>query len=494
MTMRKFTRGLVLATLAGWMLAGAERADAGGGRHPYFDDRGTLVWYTELAEAKRAARRLDKVIFVEYGRSRCTQCRKLCAQVLPDKTIRSRMSKLCVGLAAECDEPEPEVKAVFRSKLAHARMLPFIAFLTPSGTWIHGFAGRRTTAQFARDLTIVEAAHRKTARSTSRRKPAPAKPRRVQPRKSKTLTVPCDPKQPVAKKPDGWRGPLFHDCDGECANGQCGAPRFDPIPPSQLSRPKVQPGPRVTPGRTAAAKPRPRPAAPPPAPSSFGSPDGDAPPTFAPPPPPQPVRTVPAPNLPPSRPTAVDLNEAFGSPDSELQADDVGLPPANISAGPRVTTRPHGGVFTPSGTKRASAKATAPKRAAGRSTGLRRIEEAAARGQWRDVLAHAAKTKGTPDPALRRLVHQAHVWAHAQLKAARQAILDEAYVHATKLLESVSEQMDGHAEAIDAERGLEAVELAQDLRLLPTDSPVRRAVQKNAYEAMRGTRWAGLFD
>ena len=37
-------------------------------KHPHFDDRGTLDWYTSFAEAQAAARRDGKRLFIEIGR------------------------------------------------------------------------------------------------------------------------------------------------------------------------------------------------------------------------------------------------------------------------------------------------------------------------------------------------------------------------------------------------------------------------------------------
>lgn len=36
-------------------------------RHPHFDDRGTLEWHTRLADSQQAARKADKIVFVEVG-------------------------------------------------------------------------------------------------------------------------------------------------------------------------------------------------------------------------------------------------------------------------------------------------------------------------------------------------------------------------------------------------------------------------------------------
>ena len=37
-------------------------------RHPHFDDRGTLDWHTRMADARKAAEREEKLVFIEMGR------------------------------------------------------------------------------------------------------------------------------------------------------------------------------------------------------------------------------------------------------------------------------------------------------------------------------------------------------------------------------------------------------------------------------------------
>ena len=52
------------------VLAAAFAVTAGAAqRHPDFDDGGTLSWHTTLAAAKEAAKKADKLVFVEYGRA-----------------------------------------------------------------------------------------------------------------------------------------------------------------------------------------------------------------------------------------------------------------------------------------------------------------------------------------------------------------------------------------------------------------------------------------
>lgn len=49
------------------LLSASLGAGATAQRHPHFDDKGTLQWHTTFAAAKEAARKADKLIFVEVG-------------------------------------------------------------------------------------------------------------------------------------------------------------------------------------------------------------------------------------------------------------------------------------------------------------------------------------------------------------------------------------------------------------------------------------------
>jgi hypothetical protein len=42
-------------------------AAAAAQKHPHYNDGGTLAWFTSFAAAKEAARKADKLIFVEVG-------------------------------------------------------------------------------------------------------------------------------------------------------------------------------------------------------------------------------------------------------------------------------------------------------------------------------------------------------------------------------------------------------------------------------------------
>ncbi|MEM8883134.1 MAG: hypothetical protein AAGD14_03605 [Planctomycetota bacterium] len=60
---------------------------------------------------------------------------------LPNPKIAGRLSDLAVGLAADCDNPEPAIEKLMRSHLSNATGLPFVAILTADGRWVAGDSG-----------------------------------------------------------------------------------------------------------------------------------------------------------------------------------------------------------------------------------------------------------------------------------------------------------------------------------------------------------------
>ena len=62
----------------------------------------------------------------------------------------------------------------------------------------------------------------------------------------------------------------------------------------------------------------------------------------------------------------------------------------------------------------------------------------------------------------------------------------------TKLAE-VRRAMRGQPQAIEATRGLHAIEMIQELSFLNSESPVYRAVLRTSREEFADTRWASLF-
>lgn len=56
-----------LAAITTVLVVAGSASSANAQRHPHFDDGGTLVWQTTLAAGQEAARKADKIIFVEVG-------------------------------------------------------------------------------------------------------------------------------------------------------------------------------------------------------------------------------------------------------------------------------------------------------------------------------------------------------------------------------------------------------------------------------------------
>ncbi len=219
-------RALSVALLLVLLAAPFAPAQAGSS-HPYFDDGGTLVWYHRLADAQRAARAEGKLIFIEYGRRRCGSCKVLCNRILPDPRIRSRLSAVAVGLAAECDRPERAVHALFERHLRNAHMLPFAAFITPDGEWVTGFAGSGRTESFLGHLSKAERARPRTA---ARRTPAP-----------QPVMRPAPQPRPAPPRREARRTPTPPAPDRIAVTPSAPAPA--PTPPAKVDTPCIAPRP-----------------------------------------------------------------------------------------------------------------------------------------------------------------------------------------------------------------------------------------------------------
>jgi hypothetical protein len=128
--------------------------------HPHFDDRGTLDWSTRWAEALERARAEGRILFVEFGREQCGNCRTLVQSVLPHPEVAPLLALRCVALASDCDDPEDEVLAL-AEHLPDATMLPFALFADADGRFLAGAEGAQTPKSFqallARALAAVNA-------------------------------------------------------------------------------------------------------------------------------------------------------------------------------------------------------------------------------------------------------------------------------------------------------------------------------------------------
>ncbi len=127
--------------------------------HPHFDDRGTLDWNTRWKDALATAKTGNKLVFVEFGRELCGQCRALVQTVVPRPDVAPLLQQHFVAVASDCDDPEDEVIAL-AEKLEDAQMLPFVLFADSNGCFLEGSSGAVHAASFAKTLQRLVDAHR----------------------------------------------------------------------------------------------------------------------------------------------------------------------------------------------------------------------------------------------------------------------------------------------------------------------------------------------
>jgi thiol:disulfide interchange protein len=119
--------------------------------HPHFDDRGNR-WHTKLADALAQAKAENKHVLVEYGRSACGNCRALVQNVMSHAAVKAELDAHFVLLAADCDKPEADVRAIGAKNMSRARSLPFVMYLNADGVFVHGTEGARDLHGFMHDL------------------------------------------------------------------------------------------------------------------------------------------------------------------------------------------------------------------------------------------------------------------------------------------------------------------------------------------------------
>lgn len=129
--------------------------DAGAGSHPHFNDRGAVRWHTRLSDALEEAKREGKLVFIEYGRYACGNCRALVEGIIPQESIAALLNEKFVCLASDCDHAEPEVRAIGARHMAYARALPFCLYLDSDGGFLHGSQGGLSVYSFREDLERV---------------------------------------------------------------------------------------------------------------------------------------------------------------------------------------------------------------------------------------------------------------------------------------------------------------------------------------------------
>ena len=122
--------------------------------HPHFDDHGTLDWHARWAEAAAAAKRENKLVFIDMGRELCSQCRTLVQSVIPHPEVAAVLQARFVALASDADETEDEVLAL-AEHLEDAYMLPFVIFADPNGKFLGGTSGATNPLSFRRLLDSI---------------------------------------------------------------------------------------------------------------------------------------------------------------------------------------------------------------------------------------------------------------------------------------------------------------------------------------------------
>ena len=75
---------------------------------------------------------------------------------MPRSDIAPLLQQGFVALAADCDEPEPEVEAL-AARLENAMMLPFVMFADSSGRFLSGTSGAVYPQSFKQTLEALRA-------------------------------------------------------------------------------------------------------------------------------------------------------------------------------------------------------------------------------------------------------------------------------------------------------------------------------------------------
>jgi len=482
--------------LAGWVLGfaglvlAAGPASAGGGRHPLFDDQGTLTWYTNLDEAQAAARATGKLIIIESGRLRCPNCKSFVENVLTSPYVRRRIESIAIGLAIDCDtNSDMRVENLLNSGIPDPTMLPLVGVVTPELRWVTGWSGYMDASMFGGHVTLCEERferikqYRRRVAATPAPAPAPTPapaPAPVSPPVCSTPTPtprPIVPTPPVAPRPTPVAPaappvavtpkpvpptktlPLAEKpavpapgCDhlgDACPGGVCLVPLSRPKAPAQPSTDALR-----LPDTSAVARG-----------ATPGAPTESTP------------KGAPAPIVPPG---AAQVSPAPATP----------TPP--VAPAPSATTK------SPAIADRA-APAPVPAPAPAPADPMTTARAAAADGRWGDVLRVAdasPRLTAAERGELDALVRRANEWAVEKLDATIALASDKQFADARRTLTLVSTQLSGttNPNLIDAERGRRAVDA---LSAIEQGSPDRadapEQLRKKAYSEFRGSRWASMF-
>ncbi len=170
-----------------------------------------------------------------------------------------------------------------------------------------------------------------------------------------------------------------------------------------------------------------------------------------------------------------------GDPDGQLNDSAIPTPVfvrANRAARPTVGARD----------KRSRTSVVATARG---TTPHARAKQAARRGDWGEVASIGREQPG--NVRVQSVARRAHNWAEDGLRGAYTLMRRGRLEDARSKLAEVRKAMRGQPQAIEATRGLHAIEMIQELSFLNSGSPVYRAVLRTSREEFADTRWANLF-
>jgi thiol-disulfide isomerase/thioredoxin len=93
-----------------------------------------INWYTSLAKAREAAKKENKILFVDFYATWCGPCKMLDAQTFPDEAFRKVTASM---VCAKIDTDKDQLSAINYQILS----VPTLMFFTPTGEKIARFNG-----------------------------------------------------------------------------------------------------------------------------------------------------------------------------------------------------------------------------------------------------------------------------------------------------------------------------------------------------------------
>ena len=125
--------------------------------HPHFNDKGAHTWFVTLQGGLEEAKRSGRMVFVEFGRKACTDCRALVEGLLVDASVSDKLSTNFVTVAADADSDDDSIMDLV-IQIPNASTLPYVMFADSEGQLLHGFSGPCSAADLVEimDRLIVQ--------------------------------------------------------------------------------------------------------------------------------------------------------------------------------------------------------------------------------------------------------------------------------------------------------------------------------------------------